>query len=86
MSNLPGMTSAHDTAAAYWAAAEDRDWHAFVAMLADDVVYQCPQTRAQVSGREAYIRFSVEGFPYDWHAAVRRIVGQARHAAPATNP
>jgi hypothetical protein len=33
------MTKAHEVVAAYWAAAEARDWDAFAALLADDVVY-----------------------------------------------
>jgi len=34
---LPGMTNAHDVVAAYWAAAEVRDWDAFGALLADEI-------------------------------------------------
>ena len=75
------MTNAHDVIAAYWAAAEARDWNAFGALLADDVLYRGPQTREQVRGREAYIRFNVEGFAYDWHVTVRQIVGEGQHAA-----
>ena len=72
--------SSGQVVADYWAAAEGRDWAAFGALLADDVVYEAPQTRERVSGREAYIRFNAEGFPGDWHLAVRRIVSQD-HAA-----
>jgi hypothetical protein len=75
------MTSVHEVIAAYWAAAEARDWDAFGALVADDVLYRCPQTREQVRGREAYIRFNAEGFAYDWHLAVQRIVGEGLHAA-----
>jgi hypothetical protein len=75
------MANAHEVVAAYWAAAEARDWDAFGALLADDVIYRGPQTREQVRGREAYTRFNVEGFPYDWHIAVQRIVGEGQHAA-----
>jgi hypothetical protein len=79
--NLPAITGAHEVVAAYWAAAEARDWDAFGALLADDVLYRGPQTREQVRGREAYIRFNVEGFTYDWHLTVQRIVGEGQHAA-----
>jgi hypothetical protein len=67
------MTGAHQVIAAYWAAAEARDWDAFAGLLAEDVVYQSPQTREQVRGRTAYLRFNAEGFPGDWHLAVDRI-------------
>ena len=62
-SRLPGMTNAHEVVAAYWAAAEARDWKAFGALLAEQVVYEAPQFRERVRGRTAYVRFNVEGFP-----------------------
>ena len=75
------MTNAHEVIAAYWAAAEARDWDAFGALISDDVVYQGPQAREWVRGKEAYLRFNIEGFAYDWHLAVQRIVGEGPHAA-----
>jgi hypothetical protein len=75
------MSNAHETVAAYWAAAEARDWDAFGALVADDVIHRGPQTREQVRGREAYLRFNLEGFAYDWHITVQRIVGEGQHAA-----
>jgi ketosteroid isomerase-like protein len=33
----------HEVVAAYWAAAEGRDWAAFGRLLAEDVVYRGPQ-------------------------------------------
>jgi len=77
----PATTSAREVVAAYWAAAEARDWNAFGVLLADDVIYRGPQTREQVRGRDPYIRFNVEGFTYDWHLTVQRIVGEGQHAA-----
>jgi hypothetical protein len=75
------MMSAHDVIAAYWAAAAARDWAAFGELLADDVLYHGPQAREQVRGREAYLRFNAEGFAYEWHVTVMRIVGEGQHAA-----
>ncbi len=82
--STPAITSAHEVVAAYWAAAQARDWAAFGALLADDVLYRGPQTREQVRGRDAYVRFNVEGFPYDWQLTVTRIVGEGQHAASWT--
>jgi hypothetical protein len=79
--SLPAKINAHEVVAAYWAAAQARDWDAFGALLADDVIYRGPQTREQVRGRDAYIRFNVEGFPYDRHLTVQRIVGEGQRAA-----
>jgi hypothetical protein len=75
------MTNAHAAVEAYWTAAEARDWDAFGKLLADDVVYQGPQTRERVRGRAAYVRFNVEGFPGPWHVEVERIVGEGTQAA-----
>jgi hypothetical protein len=80
MSGTEQAAGAGRVVAQYWATAEARDWGAFGALLADDVVYEAPQTRERVSGRDAYVRFNAEGFPGDWHLAVQRIVSQD-HAA-----
>ncbi|MER5744308.1 nuclear transport factor 2 family protein [Streptomyces sp. NPDC002225] len=55
------MTTTADLRAAvetYWSAAEARDWDALAAILADDVLYEVPQTREYVRGKERYLRFS----------------------------
>jgi hypothetical protein len=75
------MDDAREVVAAYWAAADARDWVTFAGLLAEDVVYEGPQARERVRGREAYIRFNAEGFPGDWHLEVQRIVGAGRQAA-----
>ncbi|HLN15758.1 MAG TPA: nuclear transport factor 2 family protein [Acidimicrobiales bacterium] len=75
------MVDTSRTVAAYWAAAEARSWDEFGALVAADVLYEGPQTGERVRGREAYLRFNVEGFPGDWHLEVRRIVGEGPHAA-----
>lgn len=75
------MSDAHEVVAAYWAAAQARDWDAFGALLAEDVVYEGPQTRERVRGRAAYVRFNRDGFAYDWQLTVVRVVGEGRGAA-----
>jgi hypothetical protein len=75
------VSETRGAAAAYWAAAEARDWDAFGALVAENVLYELPQSRERVRGREAYVRFNREGFPGDWHLVVERIVGADREAA-----
>lgn len=75
------MDDAHQVVAAYWAAAENRDWDTFADLVAEQVVYEAPQFRERVRGRTAYVRFNAEGFPGDWHLTVERIIGEGRHAA-----
>jgi nucleotidyltransferase/DNA polymerase involved in DNA repair len=54
------MTDAHQVVAAYWAAAEARDWETFGTLVAEDLVYEGPQARERVRGRAAYVRFNAE--------------------------
>jgi hypothetical protein len=75
------MDDAHAVVAAYWAAAGARDWATFGGLVAEDVVYEAPQTRERVRGRDAYVRFNAEGFPGQWHLTVERIIGEGRRAA-----
>jgi hypothetical protein len=70
-----------DLVSAYWAAAEERDWEAFAALVGENVVYEAPQTRERVRGRSGYVRFNREGFPGEWHLQVVKIVGGDRAAA-----
>jgi ketosteroid isomerase-like protein len=71
-------------AARYWAAIEARDWDAFAELLADDVVYEMPQTRERIRGRAAYVQFNRE-YPGDWHVTVQRLTGSGAHAATWTS-
>lgn len=64
------------TVETYWATADARDWEAFAATLADDVVYELPQTRERIRGKGRYLRFNQE-YPGDWHVRIERIVADA---------
>lgn len=57
----------------YWAAADARDWAAFGSLLADDLVYEVPQTRERIRGRATYVRFNAD-YPGDWHIVVQRVI------------
>jgi hypothetical protein len=74
------VPDSHEVVASYWASAEARRWDDFAALLAEDVVYELPQSRERVRGRDAYVRFNVEGFPGDWHLVLERIVASGSHA------
>ena len=75
------MASAREVVDAYWAAAEARDWDSFGALVRDDVLYESPEGRERVRGREAYLRFNSEGFATDWHLTVERIIAAGSEAA-----
>lgn len=59
---------------------ERRDWAAVTRLLAEDVVYEMPQSRERIRGRARYLQFNME-YPGDWHLAVHRVVADGRHAA-----
>ncbi|MEV8451446.1 nuclear transport factor 2 family protein [Streptomyces sp. NPDC052095] len=83
------MTTTADLRAAvqtYWSAAEARDWDALAATLADDVLYEVPQTREYVRGKERYLRFS-RACPEGRRVRVESVVTDAggRRAAVRTH-
>ena len=53
---------------------ERRDWAGLAELLAEDVVYELPQTRERIRGRDRYVTFNAE-YPGDWHVAPRVILG-----------
>ena len=72
--------SAAATVRAFWEGIDRRDWEAVRATLADDVVYDVPQTRERVRGREAVVRFNAE-YPGDWNLGVTTLVADERQVA-----
>ncbi|HEU5149316.1 MAG TPA: nuclear transport factor 2 family protein [Iamia sp.] len=72
--------SAGDVVRAFWEGVDGRDWEAVGATLAADVVYEVPQTRERVRGREAVVRFNAE-YPGDWNLVVTTLVADADQAA-----
>ena len=59
---------------AFAEAMEHRDWDAFTAVLSPDVVYELPQTRERIRGRERYVQFNA-GYPGDWHVEPQLVIG-----------
>jgi ketosteroid isomerase-like protein len=58
---------------------ENRDWEAWSALLHPDVLYQIPQTRERIRGRERYLRFNQE-FPGDWHLRIKVVIADEENA------
>ena len=55
---------------------EARDWAAVGELLAPGVVYEMPQTRERITGRDPYLAFC-RAYPGDWHLDVHRVVAGA---------
>lgn len=52
---------------------EARDWDAWVTMLADDVVYDMPQTRELIVGRRSFLEFN-QTYPGEWHLTPKVVI------------
>jgi hypothetical protein len=57
----------------YFQTLNARDWMGFAAILHEQVLYELPQTRERVRGREAYLDFNIT-FPGDWTIEVSRVI------------
>ncbi|HEV7761039.1 MAG TPA: nuclear transport factor 2 family protein, partial [Acidimicrobiales bacterium] len=53
---------------------ERRDWVGLAELLAEDVVYEIPQTRERIRGRDRYVTFNAE-YPGDWHVERQVVLG-----------
>jgi hypothetical protein len=67
-------------AAEFAEALERRDWDGFAALLAEDVLYEIPQTREVINGSERYVQFNTE-YPGDWHITQQRIIADETGAS-----
>lgn len=77
---MDGTAETRRAASEYVARLEARDWPGVTALLDADVVYEMPQTRERIRGRDAFLRFNT-AYPGDWHLTPRRVVADGRFAA-----
>jgi ketosteroid isomerase-like protein len=73
MKEAANMQDIRETIAQHWAAGNARDWPRFAAVIHEHLVYDVPQTRERVRGRDNYVEF-FRTWPGDWRADVRRMV------------
>ncbi len=71
--------STRDLAERFVASLEARDWDGWAATMQPDVVYEVPQTRERIRGRDRYLQFNRE-FPGDWHLSPAVTVADDDHA------
>ena len=72
------MSGNRDIAERFIASLEARDWAAWAALLHPDVVYEIPQSRERIRGRDRYLRFNQE-YPGDWHLRPKVVIADDRH-------
>ena len=74
------MTDGKALVAAFADRLDRRDWAGLAALLAPDVVYELPQTRERIRGRDRYVTFNAE-YPGDWHIEPQIVLGDDEHGA-----
>ncbi len=60
------------------ASLEARDWDTWERLLHPAVVYEIPQSRERIQGRDRYLRFNQE-YPGDWHLRPKVVIADERH-------
>lgn len=61
-----------------------RDWDGFGGLLAEDVVYELPQTGERITGRERLLSFNRD-YPGDWRLELTRLIVDGETAAGSMN-
>ncbi|KRF15701.1 nuclear transport factor 2 family protein [Nocardioides sp. Soil796] len=56
-----------------------RDWEAWAALMTVDVVYEMPQTRERIAGREGYLEFN-RTYPGEWELTPYVVIGDGTQA------
>ena len=72
------MADTTAAALAFVTTLEARDWASWAALMHPDVVYELPQSRERVRGREGYLRFNQQ-YPGDWHLTPKVVLADAAH-------
>lgn len=67
------MTDNADLGRTYLELLEARDWEAWTALLDEDVVYDMPQTRELIKGRERFLEFN-QTYPGEWHLTAKTVI------------
>jgi ketosteroid isomerase-like protein len=74
------MTPENSLPARFIDSLERRQWDVWSALLDPDVVYEIPQTRERIRGRDRYLQFNQE-YPGEWHLVPKVIVADDHHGA-----
>lgn len=74
------VTDNRRAAAQFIATLEARDWEGWLALLHPGVIYELPQSRERIRGRDRYLQFNLS-YSGDWHLTARVILADEAHGA-----
>ena len=57
---------------------EARDWEGWASLLDPEVVFEIPQSRERIRGRDRYLQFNQE-YPGDWHLRLKVSIADTEH-------
>jgi hypothetical protein len=69
------MTETRSLVAGFIETLDNRDLEVWSTLLHPDVVYEIPQTRGRIGGRDRYLRFN-QAYPGAWHLRVRIAIAE----------
>src|SRR5258708_21291739 len=72
------MSGNRELAERFIASLEARDWDVWAGLLHPAVVYEIPQSRERIRGRDRYLRFNQE-YPGDWPLRPKVTIADERH-------
>src|SRR5579859_3048884 len=72
------MGGNRELAERFIASLEARDWDSWAGLLHPAVIYEIPQSRERIRGRDRYLRFNQE-FPGNWHLRPKVTIADERH-------
>ena len=73
-----GVNGNRELVERFVASLEARDWDDWAALLHPAVVYEIPQSRERIRGRDRYLRFNQE-YPGDWHLRPKVVIADEHH-------
>lgn len=77
-------TSNRDAVTRFWTTANAADWESFAALLSPDLVYEVPQTRERISGRDGLVEF-FRTWPGTWRADIVQTIADTHSAVTVIN-
>jgi ketosteroid isomerase-like protein len=75
---VAGVSRNRELVERFIASLEARDWNTWAGLLHPAVVYEIPQSRERIRGRDRYLQFNQE-YPGDWHLRPKVVIADEQH-------